>query len=144
LGESFDFVCSAHAEIESCSICFEAVGKSYSVRENATKDEYVYLGKGFKSGDCGIRYLNVTKDTIGKVTCKVSFPDEDTEIFASMQLQLLKAVRVHLDANKAGFEFIEGDQIVLNCSAENAPKNAEVILRVGMINFDFFMHFILI
>lgn len=136
-GEKFEFLCNASKEIESCSIKFVNLGESISirVRDFAKRETYEYFGKGYKQGDCGIRYFNTTLDMQGTVTCRVGFLEGDEEIEEFTKLDVgIPLSRVELYASNKNFEFIENEEMIFNCSAVGAFPLPHLTVFLGNIN----------
>jgi hypothetical protein len=138
LGEPLSFVCRASKVIESCSIKFESIGRkarSFRVLDGATRAAFSYQGKGFKNGDCGIKYWNTSLDMQGNVTCSVGFSNVDLELVASAKLEVRNpSNRVYLLANNKHFEFNENDEMSFLCTADKAADHSppNISLFLGM------------
>lgn len=134
-GEQFQFVCNASKEIDACSITFEHIAKGLRVREITKGDEYEYFGRGYKKGDCGIRYFNTTLAMQGNVTCRVGFADDDREIFESTLLKVgiqpTTVELVELHASNKNFEFLENDDMIFNCTAPGAVPPPHIAVFIG-------------
>ncbi|CAB3363204.1 Hypothetical predicted protein [Cloeon dipterum] len=128
IGDTFEFLCKASKPIMYCSIK-NTIG-SLNMRENTKKDSYEYFGKGFQLGDCGIKFLSVTENLHGNISCTVGLVDNDLEGVGHTNLIVAippNSVQLSIDKN----EYKEKEEIVMSCRALGGRPAPTVTLYLG-------------
>ncbi|CAB3363213.1 Hypothetical predicted protein [Cloeon dipterum] len=103
---------------------------SLNMRENTKKDSYEYFGKGFQLGDCGIKFLSVTENLHGNISCTVGLVDNDLEGVGHTNLIVAippNSVQLSIDKN----EYKEKEEIVMSCRALGGRPAPTVTLYLG-------------
>lgn len=134
-----EFKCRATRSIHSCRILINSLPTALVLEEDSKTKQYEYFGKGFRLGECGVRFQNARLVHSGNISCSVTFPDDGGAASAQSVIRVVKPPRGgQIRSANQNFEYMENETMHINCTADaDEPDAFNVTLYLGILFFKF-------